>query len=286
MPGQTGSEARKVALKTGVTIEFTESGASDGVPVIFLHGFTDSRHSFNYLVAKLPAHIHAIVLSQRGHGNSDKPSGGYKPEDFSEDLHAFMEARGLANAVIVGHSMGSTIAQNFALRYPGKVKGLVLMSTITDFSANEVLREFGSQVALLKDPIDHAFAADFQKSTLSLPVPESFLDTVINETLKVPAVVWRGVVNSFMEVNYMSSLAEIKCPVLILYGSNDNFSTLDAQQKMNAAFNNPTLKVYQAVGHALHWEKPEAVAQDITAFVRSKFSEGVGIINASDYCYD
>ncbi|HTE26603.1 alpha/beta fold hydrolase [Flavitalea sp.] len=257
----------KIKLHTGVTLEYSESGNPNGKPVIFLHGFTDSRHSFNYLVPKLTGDIRSIVITQRGHGQSDKPVSGYRPENFAADLDAFMTARNLDKAIIVGHSLGSTIAQSFAIQYPSKVRGLVLLGTIPYFKTNPALLEFGSQVALLKDPVDHAFASDFQKSTLHLPIPETYLDSVINETLKVPSLVWKAVLNGLTEVDYSTSLKNINAPVLIIYGDKDNFSSIRDQEKLRSSIRGSHLLVYKGVGHAIHWEDPSQTAIDVSAFV-------------------
>jgi non-heme chloroperoxidase len=258
----------RVTLHTGVTLEYSECGNPIGTPVIFLHGFTDSRHSFNYLVPKLTGDIRAIVITQRGHGQSDKPVSGYSPEDFSADLDAFMTARGLEKAIIVGHSLGSTIAQSFAILYPSKVAGLVLMGTVPYFKTNPALMEFGSQVALLKDPVDHAFASDFQKSTLHLPIPETYLDSVINETLKVPSIVWKSVMKALLEVDYSASLKNINVPVLIIYGDKDNFSSIRDQEHFRSSIPGSRLLVYKNVGHAIHWESSGQTANDLSAFVK------------------
>jgi len=258
----------KINLETGVTLEYSDIGNPNGTPVIFLHGFTDSRHSFDYLLPNLPKDIRAIVITQRGHGSSDKPQTGYRPEDFAADLNAFMNSRNIRQAVIAGHSMGSTIAQYFAVYYPEKVSGLVLLSTIPDLKKNTVIREFGRQVSLLKDPIDHAFASDFQKSTIHMPIPETFLDTVINETMKVPSNVWQGVMNGLLDVNISRRLRKIKIPTLLMYGEKDNFSSMAGQEKLMAQFKNAQLIAYRGVGHALHWEIPHTAARDIAAFVK------------------
>jgi non-heme chloroperoxidase len=263
----------RIRLQTGVTLEYSESGDQNGTPVIFLHGFTDSRHSFNYLVPALTGNIRSIVITQRGHGQSDKPDSGYSPEDFGDDLEAFMTARGLQKAVIVGHSLGSTIAQSFALRYPSKVNGLVLMGTIPYFKSNPALLGFGAQVALLNDPVDHAFASDFRKSTLHLPIPGSYLDSLINETLKVPSMVWKAVMQGLLEVNYSASLKSINAPVLILYGDKDNFSSITNQQQFRSSIPGAQLRVYKGVGHALHWENPGQAGIDISAFVKQTVKE-------------
>lgn len=79
-----------VELSTGVRMSYVEQGTPDGSPVIFLHGVTDSWRSFERLLPLLPPDIHAFALSQRGHGNSSRPASGYRFEDMSEDLRAFM----------------------------------------------------------------------------------------------------------------------------------------------------------------------------------------------------
>ncbi|RYY22295.1 MAG: alpha/beta hydrolase [Chitinophagaceae bacterium] len=258
----------KIRLNNGITLEYAESGNPRGTPVIFLHGFTDSRHSFNYLVPKLTGDIRSIVLTQRGHGQSDKPEAGYKPEDFAADLDAFMTAQNLDKAIIVGHSLGSTVAQCFALNYPSKVTGLALLATVPQFSTNPALVEFGAQVALLKDPVDHAFASDFQKSTIQIPISASYLDSLINETLKVPSLVWKSVISGLLEVDYTPRLKTIKAPALVLYGDKDNFSSVGDQHKFSAAIAGSTLKVYEGVGHAIHWEDPDQTAIDLSAFIK------------------
>ncbi|HKZ65974.1 MAG TPA: alpha/beta hydrolase, partial [Chitinophagaceae bacterium] len=79
-----------INLSTGVQLQYAEQGDANGDPVIFLHGYTDSWHSFEKLLAHLPLSVHAYVLSQRGHGNSAKPGEGYTPSDFAADVAAFM----------------------------------------------------------------------------------------------------------------------------------------------------------------------------------------------------
>ena len=73
-----------VSLSTGVRIEYVEQGKGDGVPVIFLHGVTDSWRSFERMLPLLPPDIHAFALSQRGHGDSSRPTSGYRLAVFAK----------------------------------------------------------------------------------------------------------------------------------------------------------------------------------------------------------
>ena len=77
----------------------------------------------------LPAACRAYALDIRGFGLSDKPANGYTYEVLVEDLVAFMNALNLTKAVFVGHSFGACILQHFAVRYPARLKALILSNT-------------------------------------------------------------------------------------------------------------------------------------------------------------
>jgi pimeloyl-ACP methyl ester carboxylesterase len=67
-----------IALPTGVTLQYAEHGSSSGIPVIFLHGVSDSWKSFEHVFAYLPSSIRALAITARGHGDSGRPATGYR----------------------------------------------------------------------------------------------------------------------------------------------------------------------------------------------------------------
>ena len=77
-----------VALGNDVTLEYAERGDPQGVPVIFLHGVTDSYRSFDPVLPYLPDGVRAFAISQRGHGHSSRPLSGYRFDDFAGDCTA------------------------------------------------------------------------------------------------------------------------------------------------------------------------------------------------------
>ena len=113
----------------------------------------------------LPASFHVFAVTHRGHGNSSKPDTGYMPSDFAADLAAFLDAMQIESAVIVGHSMGSTVAQRFAIDYPSRTRALVLEGAFLPSPHNEAVREFFQTVKGFADPIDPKVAREFQQST-------------------------------------------------------------------------------------------------------------------------
>lgn len=260
---------KRVKLATGVELAYVEQGDPAGVPVIFLHGITDSWHSFEPVLPHLPHAIHAFALTQRGHGESERPASGYRPQDFAADVAAFMDALQLERAIIAGHSMGSIVAQRFGLDYPERILGLVLMGSFASFKDKPGLVEFVEVgISQLEDPIDPAFAREFQESTLAQPIPAEFLETVVQESLKVPARVWKAAFQSLLEGEFPDELSKIKAPTLIVWGDQDAYCPLSDQETLRTAIVGSRLLIYSGVGHAVHWEEPARFAADLTAFVK------------------
>jgi pimeloyl-ACP methyl ester carboxylesterase len=265
--GKVTSPVKSVALPTGVRLQYVEQGDPSGVAVVILHGVTDSCRSFEPVLAHLPESLHVFALSQRGHGDSDRLATGYRTRDFAADVAAFMDALGLGQAIVVGHSMGSTNAKRFALDHPRRTRGLVLIGSFASYRNNPVLVEFWeSAVSRLTDPIDPAFVREFQESTLARPVPPAFLDTVVQESLKLPARVWRAAFAGFFEDDFAAELGRIAAPTLVLWGDRDGLSRRADQDALIAAIPGSERLVYEGAGHAPHWEEPGRFAADLAAF--------------------
>jgi pimeloyl-ACP methyl ester carboxylesterase len=251
-------------------LPYVERGDPSGMPVVLLHGVTDSWRSFELVLPHLPGAVHAFALTQRGHGDADRPATAYRTGDFAADLAGFSDTLGLGPAVIVGHSMGSTNALRFAIDYPARTLGLVLVGSFASYRANRAVVEFWeSTVSRLTDPIDPRFVREFQESTLARPVPADFLDAVVKESLKVPARVWRAAFEGFLEDDVAGALGRITAPTLIVWGDRDRFSSRDDQDALLGAIAASRLVVYEGAGHGLHWEEPERFAADLAAFCRA-----------------
>jgi non-heme chloroperoxidase len=192
---------------------------------------------------------------------------GYYPQDFAADLAAFMDTLKLGPAVVVGHSMGSSIAQRFALDYPDRTLGLVLMGSCTTVRGNPVATElWDAVVSTLTDPIDPGFVLEFQRSTLARPVPQTLLDTVVQESLKVPARVWKAALAALLDTDFSGELGKITAPTLIVWGDQDAFFLRREQEALAAAIAGARLVVYPDAGHGFHWEEPARFAADLVAF--------------------
>jgi len=256
-------------LSTGVTLHYAEQGDPTGEAIIFLHGYSDSWFSYSRVLPLLSPEYHAFALTQRGHGDSDKPQCCYTPDDFAADVDAFMDAVGLEEATVVSASTGALFAQRVALSYPRRVGRLVLVGAQTP--ANEAVSGLREEVQALEDPVPPEFVREFQESTIYQPVPQEFLDTVVSESLKLPAQVWRDYMEQAMlsiDHDYVLLLREIDVPTLILWGEQDPLFPREEQERLAAAIPGATLKVYPETGHAVHWDRPEWVVRDLEAFMK------------------
>jgi non-heme chloroperoxidase len=236
-------------LAAGVTLHYAERGEPTGEAIVFLHGYSDSWFSFSRVLPLLSPEYHAFALTQRGHGDSDKPECCYTPGDFAADVDAFMDAVGVEEATLVSR--------------------LVLIAPQTP--AHEVLSGLLEEVRALEDPVPPEFAREFQESTIYHPVPQEFLDTAVSESLKLPARVWRDYLEQAglsIDHDYVVELREIKAPTLILWGEQDALFPREEQERLAAAIPDATLKVYPETGHAVHWERPEQVVRDLEAFIK------------------
>ena len=169
-------------------------------------------------------------------------------------------------AVVVGHSMGGTVAQRFAVDYPERTLGVVLMASFLLSDFNQALSEFHKAVAVLEDPIDPAFALEFQRETLARPVADEFLSMVVAESLKVPARVWRAALDGMIEEPVAPHLSRVTAPALLVSGERDAFVPTTESEALAAAIPRARLVVYAGAGHAVHWEEPARFAADLSAF--------------------
>jgi non-heme chloroperoxidase len=268
--GRAALPTDSVTLPNGVALQYVERGSAQGTPVVFLHGLTDSWRSFEGVLPNLPPSMRAIALTLRGHGGSSRPETGYALGDLALDVNLFLDALGIPSAVVVGHSMGSAVAQRFAIEYPQRTRGLVLMGAFASLHGNQPVTELAGVVSQLTDPISRQFIEEFQVSTLARPIPPAFLDMAIAESEKVPAHVWKAALAGLRDGSPVDDLHRITAPTMIAWGDRDTIVSARDQQVLNQGISGSQLLVYPGAGHAFHWEEPGRFASDLTRFVNEE----------------
>ena len=258
---------RKIQLRNGVQLEIAERGPFDGLPVVMLHGITDSRLSFEPMWHQLPTHWRTIAVSLRGHGASDRPQGYARPE-MAADVALLAEALQLPPMVVVGHSMGAAVAMQLAIDRPDLVRALAGIGAFASFGDKAELRAYrDTEIEALRDPIPDRVAREFQLSTLNAPFDAAMLEMMVRESRKVPARVWRAAFDGLLADSFCAGLPTLTMPALLLWGSADAFVPRADADTLRSVLPAATLQVYEDAGHALHWEQPARVVQDLQRFI-------------------
>lgn len=264
--GTADVQFASVLLKTGVRLRYAFKGDPSGRPVILLHGYGDSWFSYSRILPLLDDKYRIYIPDQRGHGDSDRPVGGYAMQQFAADIVAFMDALQVKEAAIVGHSMGSFVAQHVAVLAPERISRLVLIGSATKIR-NDVVMGLHREVTAMKDSVPENFVREFQSGVIFKPVPAEFFEKIVQESMKPPAHVWREVMAEMVSPDADAELKKIKKPTLIIWGDKESIFPRSEQDLLTAALRHSVLKVYRDIGHAPVWECPEQVAKDLQEFI-------------------
>jgi len=258
-----------VTLDSSLRLSYALQGAATE-PALVLHpGPTDSWRSYQPVLDRIPSETHAIALSPRGHGDSDKPDGGYGVEDFAADVVQLLDARGIERAVLAGHSGSCLVARRVALDHPERIAGLLLEASPTTLRDDERLATFvESTVSVLEDPISADFVRSFVADTSSASIGPDLVDLLTAEVTKVPAHVWRGTFAGLLRYDDMAELGRIRAPTLLIWGDADALVSRDMQDRLLHSIPNADLLVYPGVGHTPRWEDPARFTRDLVEFVR------------------
>lgn len=111
----------------GTKIYWEEDGAGD--PLLMIMGLGYTHEMWYRSRPVLSKHLRMILFDNRGVGKSGQPEGPYTIGQMADDAAAVLDAAGVEKAHVMGMSMGGMIAQEFALRYPARVRKLVLGCT-------------------------------------------------------------------------------------------------------------------------------------------------------------
>jgi pimeloyl-ACP methyl ester carboxylesterase len=254
-----------VRLPSGRRHHYVSVGAS-GPRLVLLHGFTDSWRSFELLFAPLGAKFRLFALDQRGHGGSEA-GNSYAMADFAADAVAFIESLGKAPVHLVGHSLGTIVAQRVVERRPDLIASLVLISAAPSTGGHAGLHEMRGDLAAFADHVPRDYATGFQASTAHQPLAPAQLAIFVDETMKLGLDAWRRTVDGLLTDTALST--PIVVPTLSIWGVRDAIFDAEAQRALAHKIPGLVARHYEDVGHAPHWEAPARVAKDVENFILS-----------------
>ena len=267
-----------MALPNGESLAYIDRGERSGPAVVLIHGYTDNARDWVPMLPYLSKHYRLILVDIRGHGRSSKPECCYTRLDFAYDIKLLLDALGVQKADIVGHSLGSIIAQTFAEYWPERTAHVVLVSSTGGAPPDRPRKppqfDFAAEIRKLKEPIeaDSPFMIAWWDSPT--PVDPDFLRRQRQDAAGIPLRVWLAVLDQALPANNVygdlqNTLPRLKAPTLLIWGSKDPIMEEDVRQTLRNALPNAKVKIFDGLGHNPFWEDPRGVAEAINAFLNS-----------------
>ena len=258
-----------VSLDSGLTLSYSDQGDPSGPAVLLLPGPTDSWRSYLQVLSFVPHSVRVLAVSQRGHGESDKPETGYRIQDFAADVAPLLDALGIRRAVLAGHSGSCLVARRAALDHPDRVAGLILEASPTTLRGDEQLLRFvETSVAELDDPISPDFARSFVVDTSSANLDPDLIDVLVEDVLAVPARVWKQTFAGLADYDDAHELQFIEAPTLLIWGDADTLVSREMQDRLASSIPDANLLVYTGVGHTPRWADPVRFTSDLVRFTQ------------------
>jgi pimeloyl-ACP methyl ester carboxylesterase len=270
------AQKKTFALSDGIVLAYIDMGDPAGRPIVMIHGYTDSARDWVPMLPFLSKHDRLILVDIRGHGQSSKPECCYTRLDFAYDIKLLLDGLGVETADIVGHSLGSIIAQTFAEFWPQRTRRVVLISSTGGHrpGAHRPRPQwaFASWIRALKEPIeaDSPFMIAWWSSPT--PVDQDFIRREREDAAAIPLRVWIAVLDQGLqgETDYpdlQSTLPRLKAPTLLIWGSKDPIMDASLRQTLRDALPAAKVKIFDGLGHNPMWEQPERVAAVVQGFL-------------------
>jgi len=277
-----GPPSQYVELANGMTVHLRDEGPEDGgedTPVlVLLHGSNSDLHTWDKWVDRLKNDFRVIRYDQRGHGLTGAASDeSYQLESFTADLEGVAQALDLDKFILAGNSMGGWISAGYALEYPDRLDGLVLVDASGPPIKNDRPPPIGFRIARM--PVIRDVARHF--------LPRSIYERSLSQSVANQAVVTDDMVDRYWELGRYpgnrdatmlrfrtlrheyttDEISALEVPTLVMWGEQDALIPLEAGQWYAQHLPDAQLVTYPEFGHLPQQENPDQSASDLRSWV-------------------
>jgi pimeloyl-ACP methyl ester carboxylesterase len=262
----------------GVRLHWAEVGeASDATPLVLLHGLNNSCLSWSRVAPLLATDRRVLMPDLPGHGQSERPNVAYELEWYARMIAGWLEALGLEQVDIVGHSFGGGVAQMLLLRCPERVRRLVLVAAgglgkgvgrwlrlaslpyIVEYLGQPFM-PLGTHLALrnVRESVTRGDIAELSRLNAQPGSARAFARSVRN------VINWRGQKHSFFQrAHEIQKLP----PMLIMWGDRDGIIPIEQGRALAARLHGAHFKTFEHCGHYPHNEQPEIFTRSVRKFL-------------------
>lgn len=258
---------------------FLEWGRPDAPPIVLLHGGHQSAHSWDLVSLSLARRYRVLALDQRGHGDSEWARDvSYANHEMSLDAEAFIDAMGLRQPILIGHSMGGRNAMLLTRRDPARLKALVIVDVGPELSEKGRVAIAGFvQAAQEFDDLEHfvrkvreydpyrprAHIERTVKYNMLQRADGKFISKCDYNPRRLGIV--RGV--GPQENITLEEAARFDLPVLVVRGADSNILEPEAAERFVRALPRGTLATVPKAGHNVHGQNTKGFLHALEAFL-------------------
>ena len=240
-----------------------------GKPVILLHGWLGSWGLWQETMAQLGRYYRTYALDFWGFGESGKKRNTYAVQDFVSLVDQFMEQLGIAEAPLVGHSMGGTVSLSVAIQYPKRVQKVVVIgSPIVGSSLSFLLKLFGRR------PVAYVVHHNLWGLRLGFRALAPFY----SRDPRWPDMMDRDLSQTTME-SFLTSIAtlrrtdlrphlhEVRVPAMGMYGNKDIVVSPQQWKPMLSGIPHARIERFPAAGHFIMLDEPKSFLHKLRDFL-------------------
>ena len=269
----------KTVNVNGINLHYLDWGNEGKPKILLLHGLRGHCHSWDDVSAEFCKDYHILALDQRGRGESDwAPGGDYSSHSFVTDLEGFCEAVGFDKFTLIGHSMGGRNSMAFAGNNADKLENLVIVDIGPDLDprgSGRITQEL-INVPEEFDSFEDVYAYQSKQNRFcSEPVLRRRL-TYATKELPNGKLGWRYDLEireqrrnntGSKQPDLWVNLPGIKCPVLIVRGSETDTLALETAEKMVEVLPGGRLVHVEKAAHMVFEDNPEGFIQALHEFL-------------------
>jgi pimeloyl-ACP methyl ester carboxylesterase len=264
------------------TLQVLDEGNPQGPPIVLIHCYTCSMSWWDNLAPLLVKDHRVIRVDLLGHGGSDKPAAGYSIEDQASAAAEALAKLGIANATVVGHSLGGSVATALAEQSPRLASRVVIIDQAPDdgFEHESLAQRLGywpvigqatqrlvqvAPTSTVRKQYEDAFAPGFNISR-GFENPDQPVDDLRAMTYTAYKQTYEEEQDYVDEAPLDERLKTIGMPLLVIFGAEDQI--YDAQEAIDRYQEVPGAETHliAGAGHSPNVEKPDQVAPLVLAF--------------------
>ncbi len=254
-----------------LTVSYIDEGQTSSPKIIFIHGFPFNKSMWRKQIEILKENYRVIAYDIRGHGSTDAGSDNFSIELFVNDLLGLMDTLNIDKSILCGLSMGGYIALNAIENYPERFNALLLCDTNCSEDIPEAKEKRMKAIESIKENGLEQYA---KESLKKLFAPISF-SKHSEETVFVKEMIMKTSEQSLFKTLHAlaerketcARLHQIRVPVLIMVGKEDEITPPDAAMLMHEKIKGSSIRIIDHAGHLSNLENSVEFNNQLTGFL-------------------